>query len=94
MGRGGAMTLGFLRGSLLRVDGAFLALGELGTLMWLDLSPKGCEVKQRAPLFYATNTWSLPVVSGGLLYVCQQGEDIEVSQAAGPRVICLDLRGE
>jgi outer membrane protein assembly factor BamB len=94
LGRGGAMTLGFLRGSLLRVDGAFLALGELGTLMWLDLSPKGCEVRQRAPLFYATNTWSLPVVSGGLLYVCQQGEDLEVSQAAGPRVICLDLRGE
>jgi hypothetical protein len=88
------MTLGFLRGSLLRVDGAFLALGELGTLLWLDLSPKGCVVKQRAPLFYATNTWSLPAVSGGLLYVCQQGEDIEVSQAAGPRVICYDLRGD
>lgn len=94
LGRSGPVTLGFLRGSLLRVDGAFLALGELGTLMWLDLSPKGCEVMQRAPLFYATNTWALPAVSGGLLYVCQHGEDIEVSQAAGPRVICLDLRGD
>jgi outer membrane protein assembly factor BamB len=94
LGRGGPVTLGFLRGSLLRVDGAFLALGELGTLMWLDLSPKGCEVKQQAPLFYATNTWALPALSRGLLYICQHGEDIEVTQAAGPRVICLDLRGE
>jgi outer membrane protein assembly factor BamB len=94
LGRSGPVTLGFLRGSLLRADGAFLALGELGTLMWLDLSPKGCEVKQRAPLFYATNTWSLPVVSGGLLYVCQQGEGIVAAEGTGLRVICYDLRGE
>lgn len=94
MGRGGSVTLGFFRGSLLRVDGAFLALGELGTLMWLHLSPKGCEVRQQAPLFYATNTWALPAVSRGLLYVCQQGDDIDVTQGAGPRVMCFDLRGE
>ncbi len=94
LGRSGPVTLGFMRGSLLRVDGAFLALGELGTLMWLDLSPQGCKVNRQTPLFHAMNTWSLPAVSRGLLYVCQHGEDIEPGRDGGPRVICYDLRGK
>lgn len=94
LGRSGPVTLGFFRGSLLRVDGAFLALGELGTLMWLDLSPKGCVIQQQVPLFYAANTWSLPAVSRGLLYVCQHAEGIVPSEGSGPRVICYDLRGK
>ncbi len=94
LGRSGPVTVGFFRGSLLRVDGAFLALGELGTLMWLDLSPQGCVIRQQVPLFHAVNTWSLPAVSRGLLYVCQHAEGIVVSEASVPRVICYDLRGK
>lgn len=80
---------GILRASLLRADGAFLCLGELGSLLWLDLSPKGGKIMQRAQLFTAQHTWSLPVVSHGLLYVCQQSKDIDEKP---PRIICYDLR--
>ncbi|MCB1227047.1 MAG: PQQ-binding-like beta-propeller repeat protein, partial [Verrucomicrobiales bacterium] len=93
MGRSGSLRLGILRAGLVRVDDAFLCLGELGTLLWLDLSPAGCEVRARRQLFYAVNSWSLPAVSGGLLFTRQQAEDLDVSQDAGPRVLCHDLRG-
>ena len=39
--------------SLLAVDGQFLCLGELGHLLWLDLTPKGYKELSRARLFYA-----------------------------------------
>ena len=39
------------RGSLLRVDGHFLTLGEHGHLLWLDLTPKGYKQLARAWLF-------------------------------------------
>ena len=94
LGRAGAVKLGFLRGSLLRVEGGFLGLGELGTLMRLDLSPNGCEVRQQVPLFYAMNTWALPALSRGLLYVCQHAEGLVAGEGGGPRVVCYDLRGE
>ena len=44
-----------LRGSLLWADGRFLALGEHGHLLWLDLSPQGlpgnlaCQAVSRSP---------------------------------------------
>jgi len=44
-------TLGTFRGTLLWVDGKFLALGELGHLLWLDLTPKGFKQLSRAWLF-------------------------------------------
>lgn len=94
LGRSGPVTLGFFRGSLLRLGSGFLGWGELGTLMWLDLSPAGGQVKQQTQLFYAANSWSLPALSQGLLYVCQHAEDIDPTQNAGPRVICYDLRGQ
>lgn len=81
---------GVLRASLLCVDGAFLCLGELGALLWLDLSPGGCRIIDRTQLFYAQQTWSLPAISRGLLYVCQQARDIDEKP---PRIICYDLRG-
>ena len=82
---------GILRASLLRVDGRFLCLGEFGSLLWLDLSPVGCKVLERTQLFYAQHTWSLPVLSHGLLYISQQSKDIDEKP---PRLICYDLRGE
>ncbi len=79
------------RGTLLRVDGRFLALGELGHLLWMDLSPKGYKELSRSTLFLARQTWSLPVLSRGLLYVVQHDKD--VVRGTGPRLICYDLRG-
>ncbi len=81
----------FQRASLLAVDGAFLCLGENGTLAWLDLTSKCATVKQSATLFSAPETWTLPALSRGLLYVCENSRD---SSGKGPRVICYDLRGE
>ena len=78
------------RGSLLAVDGQFLCLGELGHLLWMGLSPKGYEAVSRVRLFAARESWALPVLSRGLLYVMQNTRD--VFQAAGPRLLCYDLR--
>ena len=94
MGRSGPVKLGVLRGSLLRVDESFLCLGEVGTLLWLDLSPKGCEVKQQTQLFYALHSWSLPALSHGLLYVHQQSNALPGTGDASTRMVCYDLRGQ
>ncbi len=74
------------RASLLHVDGAFLCLGDQGTLLWLDLSPKGAKILAQAQLFRAPETWGVPTVSRGLLFVNQN--------AMGSRLVCYDLRGE
>ena len=78
------------RGSLLAVDGRFLCLGELGHLLWMNLTPKGYQELSRARLFAARESWALPVLSRGLLYVMQNTRD--VFQGAGPRLLCYDLR--
>ncbi len=79
------------RGNLLQVEGKFLALGEHGHLLWLDLSPEGPKVLSRARLFLARETWSPPVLSAGLLYVNQNSRS--VAPQKGPRLLCYDLRG-
>lgn len=78
------------RGNLLQVDGRFLALGEMGHLLWLDLSPKGYKETSRAWLFAARQTWSPPVISRGLLYIVQHERDI--LKGTGARLLCYDLR--
>jgi outer membrane protein assembly factor BamB len=83
-------VLGTYRGSLLAVDGQFLCLGELGHLLWMDLTPKGYREVSRAWLFAARESWALPVLSRGLLYVTQNTRD--VLQGTGPRLLCYDLR--
>ena len=87
---GREQTMSPYRGSLLSVDGQFLALGEMGHLLWLDLSPKGCREIARTWLFAARESWALPVLSRGLLYVCQNTRD--VLNKVGPRLTCFDLR--
>ncbi len=89
-GRGGA-TARVGRASLLRADGAFLCLGEYGDLAWLELTPDGAKVLSAAKLFHARQTWTCPVISRGLLYVCQNAPDR--SAGTGPRLLCYDLRG-
>ncbi len=81
----------YLRGSLLRADGRFYALGELGSLGILQLAPDGVESLDRAQLFLARSTWSLPVLHRGLLYVSQHEDD---QSGNPPRLICYDLRAE
>ena len=78
------------RGSLLHVDGRFLCLGELGHLLWLDLSPNGYRQIARTWLFPARESWGLPVLSRGLLYVTQNTRD--VTRVTGPRLLCYDMR--
>ena len=83
--------VGAYRGSLLAVDGQFLCLGEMGHLVWMDLTPKGYKEISRAWLFAARESWALPVLSRGLLYVVQNTRDM--SSGVGPRLLCYDVRG-
>jgi len=53
-------------------------------------STKGYKEIARAWLFQARESWSLPVLSRGLLYVVQNTR--EVTGANGPRLLCYDLR--
>ena len=85
------LVTSLFRGTLLDVDGSTLCLGEHGALAWLDLTPKGVEVKQRSQLFLAPETWSLPVVYRGLLYITQNDQD-RGGGTSKPRWICYDFR--
>ncbi len=90
---GRTLPVGLMRGSLLRVDGSFLALGEWGTLAWLDLSPAGAKKLAATQLFTAPHgAWTLPALSRGLLYVCQNEKDEITGEPR--RLLCYDLRGE
>lgn len=78
------------RGTLLQVEGRYLVLGELGHLLWMELTPKGAKELSRAWLFAARETWSTPVLSHGLLYVVQHSRDMLRNRP--PRLLCYDLR--
>jgi len=81
---------GTYRGTLMAVDGSFLCLGEMGHLLWLDLTPKGYKEISRGWLFAARESWALPVLSHGLLYVAQNTRDL--LKGTSPRLFCYDLR--
>ena len=81
-----------LRGSLLSVDGQFLCLGELGHLMWLELSPRGYKELARTRLFLAPQSWALPIISRGLLYISQNQPAMLTGNPT--RLLCYDLRGQ
>lgn len=84
------LVRGTFRGWLLSVDGHFLCLGELGHLLWLDLTPQGCRPLDRVWLFAAQETWTPPVLSRGRLYICQNARD--PFHDTPPRLLCYDLR--
>jgi len=86
------LTLALGRGWLLDVDGAVLALGEYGHLVWLDLSPKECKVLDHTWLFAAQETWSPPVVVDGRLYVGQH--TVGMVDREPTRIHCFDLRAK
>jgi outer membrane protein assembly factor BamB len=77
---------------LLLADGRFLCLGEYGHLLLLDLSPNGYKELSRSWLFAAGESWTLPVLSHGLLYVNQNSKDFQHN--AETRVMCFDFRGK
>lgn len=79
------------RGFLMEVDGKFLAQGEHGHLLWLELSPKGVKVLSRGEPTLAREAWTPPVLSRGLLYVCQNTRGLA---GTNPRLLCLDMRGK
>jgi outer membrane protein assembly factor BamB len=87
---GQPQSMSTYRGSLLAVDGHYLCLGEFGHLLWMDLTPKGYREIARTWLFAARESWALPVLSRGLLYVVQNTRD--ALNKAGPRLICYDMR--
>jgi outer membrane protein assembly factor BamB len=81
---------GTFRSWFLSVDGRFLCLGEFGHLLWYDLTPAGPKELSRVWLFAARETWTPPVLSHGLLYVCQNQRDYLHGKA--PRLLCYDIR--
>lgn len=75
--------------SLLLVDDRCLLLGQYGHLAWLDLNPKAYRELDRTHLFLAQETWSMPALSRGLLYVNQNDRGVDDTRE---RLICYDLR--
>ena len=86
------LQLEAFRASILKADGNYLCLSELGSLLWLDMSPKGHRILASSQLFFSSGTWTLPVVSRGLLYVMQNEVDHLTRSPA--RILCYDLRGK
>lgn len=84
------IPMGLMRASLLRVGDRYLCQGEWGTLAWLRLTAEKPEMLSRCQPFMAEQTWTLPCLSRGLLYVCQNDTDRLNGQA--PRLLCYDLR--
>jgi len=91
-GKSSEATVTPMRGSIIRAGNRFVCLGERGYLLLLNLTPKGCTVLERARLFDATETWSAPVLSHGLLYVAQNRPTLDKKHPR--RLLCLDLRGQ
>lgn len=78
------------RGTLLHADGKTYALGELGTLAILEVTPAGGRIACQADLFSAPQSWVLPAVSRGLLFVVQNQTDLITGKP--PRLLCYDFR--
>jgi outer membrane protein assembly factor BamB len=87
----GRMIEGLFRASLLQSADRFYALGEDGIFVELGLTPDGPKTIRKTRLFTATEAWTLPVLSRGLLYVCQNKDDMRSD--AKQRLICYDFRG-
>jgi len=92
-GRERTLDLSVGEGSLLVAQDRLLCLGDNGHLLWLDVSPQGAEVLARTWLFRASETWTPPVVSHGLLYVSQNTRERYGAELAPKRLLCFDLRG-
>ncbi|MEM1450654.1 MAG: PQQ-binding-like beta-propeller repeat protein [Planctomycetota bacterium] len=79
------------KGSLVHADGHFWILGDTGQLVVVRFDGESFEIVSQAPLFFAQQTWTPPVISGGLLYVCQNNRSR--GDGAPARLLCYDVRG-
>jgi hypothetical protein len=52
----------------------------------------GVKILQRSQLFLAQQSWALPVIHRGLLYIGQHRRDFNDGKTA--RLICYDFRAE
>ena len=86
------LNLQLFRASLLQTGDEFLALSEFGSFLRMNLSPKGWQIKEKTQLFFAPETWTLPALSSGLLYIMQN--DTDRMSGISNRLLCYDLRGE
>ena len=68
-------------GSLIYADGKLIVMGEDGQLLLIDASPKAYRELGRVQVFEG-RTWTMPVVSGGKLYLRDEQE-----------VVAMDLAG-
>lgn len=85
--------MSYFRGSILRADSKYFALGEMGSLAILKLNKAGYEETSKCQLFMARSTWSLPVIHKGLLYISQHEKEFPFLEDPKPaRLICYDLR--
>lgn len=87
---GKKLPMSFKRGCLLHVDGKFLCWGEWGTLAWLEMSPKGIKILSSTQPFLTQQSWTLPTISQGLIYLVQRGKDELTGTPA--KLICYDFR--
>jgi len=86
------LDLPFGDGSLIFAEGLFIALGQYGHLAILDLSPAGCRELSHFSPFIADETFTSPILSHGLLYVCQNKRGLV--DKSPPKLYCFDLRAE
>ena len=84
--------IGLFRGAILKLEDGFICLSELGSLLKINFSRKGWEIQNKAQLFFAPGTWTLPAVSNGLLYIMQNETDRITGKQ--PRILCFDLRAK
>ena len=85
-------NLELFRGALLGMNKNYIGLSELGSLILLEMNPKGFKILDTEQLFFAPGTWTLPALSHGLLYVMQNEKDRASNKE--PRIICYDLRAD
>ena len=80
------------KGTVMAADGHLWALGDTGQLVTALQGEEDFEVVSQAPLFYAAETWTPPVICNGLLYVCQNNRGR--GDGSPRRLLCYDVRGE
>lgn len=87
---GKEVELSLGEGSLLGLGDRVLCLGDSGLLALMEPGDGGARVIASAAFFHAGETWTPPVVSHGILLLCQNAP-CRVT-GAGPRLMAFDLR--
>lgn len=83
-------SLQLFRGSWLLAQERFWCLSELGSFLRIDLNSEGWRIEQSFQPFFAPETWTMPALSRGLLYLMQNEKDRATGKSS--RLLCFDLR--